>query len=324
MRKVFDWFIQAMGVVFITITLGPCMIGLVMGSIFVFCVCVLGIDPGPDQDARAVAALKNTGTEAYVEYAPYHAMTIDASLTAFIMPKYDNHVDYTNLRAGMAGAAAELPGWHVEALSCDAYAARLNTIFPEAAFLLPADMTFDACYEDADRLAFFDQDTGLMVHLQPDTQPHADRIKVDGLTIPHNGFMYEYESHGGFHGDGETWQALIVPEKQRAAFEAALAQHADWHEGAVTPEEYGAMHSNAFFVYPDYLPDLLPASDVTFDWWLYVDDYAREHPEKEPDKDVHPYFPAVMQDTGAVFSLNWHIALYDADTGIFIYYQLDC
>jgi hypothetical protein len=132
--------------------------------------------------------------------------------------------------------------------------------------------------------------------------------------------MYEYESHGGFHGDGETWQALIVPEEQRAAFEAALAQHADWHKGAIPQNEYAHMHRYTF----DDMPALLPEPAVTFDWWLYVDDYAREHPEKESDKHVHSNFPSVMQEAGAVFSLNWHIALYDADTGLFVYYELNC
>ena len=80
------------------------------------------------------------------------------------------------------------------------------------------------------------------------------------------------------------------------------------------------MHTRMF----DALSSMLPDPEITFDWWCYVDDYAREHPEKEPDKDVHPHFPAVMQEAGAVFSLNWHIALYDADTGLFIFYGKDC
>lgn len=320
MKKAYDWFIKFLGVVFITVIAVPMALGLLLGVIFVFCVGVLGMDPGPDKDARAVAALENTGLSAYAIAAPYHAMTIDDSLTAFITFKYDNREDNTNLWEGIMATAATTPNWHVEAVTCDAYTARLNIIFPEAAFLLPADVTFDAWYEDAERLAFFDQDTGLMVQLKPETQPHTGRIKEDGLTIPHNGFLYEYESHGGFHGDGTTWRALIVPEKQRAAFEAALAQHADWHEGAIPQNEYAHMYRYTF----DDMPELLPDPDVTFDWWLYVDDYAREHPEKESDKHVHSNFPSVMQEAGAVFSLNWHIALYDADTGLFIFYELDC
>ena len=320
MKKAFDWFIKFLGVVFITVTVVPWALGLLLGVIFVFCVGVLGMDPGPDADARAVAALENTGMTAYVDYAPYHAMVVDNSLSAFILPKYDNHTDKTDLRAGIMACAAELPNWHVEAFSCDKYAAKLNAVFPEAAFLLPADVTFDAWYEDADRLAFFDQDTGLMVHLHPGKQARAGYLKLNGLTVPHNGTVYEYDTIGGFPADGSVYQALIVPEDKRADFEASLAQHADWQKGTVMPEEYANMHTRMF----DAPSSMLPDPEIAFDWWLYVDDYARTYPEKEPDKDVHPHFPAVMREAGAVFSLNWHIAMYDADTGLFIFYELDC
>ena len=320
MRKAYDWVIQFLGVVFITITVVPCVLGFLLFAVLFIGVNLLGWDLEPDGDARAVAALQNTGMTAYVDYAPYHAMVVDNSLSAFILPKYDNHTNKTDLRAGIMACVAELPNWHVEEFSCDKYAAKLNAVFTEAAFLLPADVTFDAWYEDAERLAFFDQDTGLMVHLHPGKQARAGRIKVDGLTVPHNGTVYEHDTIGGFPADGSVYQALIVPEDKRADFESVLSQHTDWHEGAIPQNEYAHMHRYTF----DDMPALLPEPAVTFDWWLYVDDYAREYPEKEPDKDVHPHFPSVMQEAGAVFSLNWHIALYDADTGLFVYYELDC
>jgi len=320
MKKVFDWLLQVMGVVFIGTVLLPGIAVLLLGSYFFIGVGVLGLDPGPYKDDRAVAALENTGMTAYVEYAPYHAMCIDKSLTAFILPKYDNHTDKTDLRAGIMACAAELPNWHVEAFSCDKYVAKLNVVFPEATFLLPADVTFDAWYEDADRLAFFDQDTGLMVHLRPDAQPHAGRIKADGIKVPHNGFLYEYESHGGFHGDGTTFQTLIVPEDKRDAFEADIAKHADWHEGKISCQEYRIMQDKRFFE----IPALYPSADVDFEWWCYVDAYARSYPD---DPDPWPrsgdHFPAVMQEAGAVASMNWLVALYDADTGLFIFYRYD-
>ena len=320
MRKVYDWVVQFLGVVFITVTVVPCVLGFLLFAVLFIGVNLLGWDLEPDGDARAVAALQNTGMTAYVDYAPYHAMVVDNSLSAFILPKYDNHTDKTDLRAGIMACAAELPNWHVEAFSCDKYAAKLNVVFTEAAFLLPADVTFDAWYEDADRLAFFDQDTGLMVHLQPDTQPHSGSIKADGIKVPHNGFLYEYESHGGFLGDGNTFQAFIVPEDKRAALVKKLASHADWHEGAVTPEEYAYMHVKMFYE----LPELLPDPGITFDWWLHVDDYARRYPD-DPSPWAHSGagLPAVMQEAGAIRSMNWHIALYDADTGLFIYYEYD-
>lgn len=319
MKKALNWFIQFLGVLFIVITIVPSVLGFLFFSVLWVGSNLLAWDLDHEADAHVVAALENTRLAAYVEYAPYHAMTIDGSLTAFIMPKYDNHTDNTNLWAGMMTSAAELPGWHAEKVSREAYAAKLSTVFPEAAFLLPLDRTLDAWYEDTDQLAFFDQDTGLMVHLQSDAQPHSGHIKVDGLTIPHNGFLYEYETHGGFHGDGTTYQALIVPEDKRITFESTLAKHTDWHEGIVSPDEYAYMHINMFY----QLPMMLPEPEIAFDWWCYVDDYARDHPGKEPVNDVHPDFPAVMREAGVVLSLNWHIALYDTDTGLFIYYQLD-
>ena len=320
MKKVFGWLLGFLGGVFIAVILLPCVLALLFFGVVVFGVTVLDWDLGPEADARAVAALENTGLTAYTIAAPYHAMTASDSLTAFITFHYDNREDNTNLWDGIMSAAANLPNWYVEDVSCDEYAAMLNAVFPEADFLLPTGVTFDAWYEDAERLAFFDQDTGLMVHLQPDKQPRTGSIKADGLKVPHNGIVYEYESHGGFHGDGETWQALIVPEEERAAFETALSRHADWQEGIVTSEEYANMHTRMF----SDLSSMLPDPNITFDWWCYVDDYARDYPDKEPDTDVHPHFPAVMQEAGAVFSLNWHIALYDADTGLFIYYESDC
>ena len=154
MRKAYDCVIQFLGVVFITITVVPCVLGFLLFAVLFIGVNLLGWDLEPDGDARAVAALQNTGMTAYVDYAPYHAMVVDNSLSAFILPKYDNHTNKTDLRAGIMACVAELPNWHVEEFSCDKYAAKLNAVFTEAAFLLPADVTFDAWYEDAERLAF--------------------------------------------------------------------------------------------------------------------------------------------------------------------------
>ena len=319
MKKAFDWFIKFLGAVFITVTVVPVMLGLLLGMIFVFCVGVLGMDPGPDRDARAVAALEGTGLSAYTVAAPYHAMTVDDSLTAFVTFQYDNHEDNTNLWDGIMSAAADLPNWHVEALPCDAYTAKLNAVFPEAAFLLPLDVTFDAWYASTDSTAFFDQDTGLFVFLRKGGSGTPGSIRADRLTVPHSGFVYEMETHGGFHGDGDTYYALIVPEDERPALEKALAAHADWHEGVITSGEYRQLHDQRFYA---ALP-LYPAADVTFEWCSFVDTYARSYPDEEPYTDREVFFPAALQESGACWSMNWLCALYDPDTGLFIFYQYD-
>lgn len=288
---------------------------LVLGFLFVH-----GLEA--DYDAMnddAESALREIGLNTYAEYATWHDMSIGGSLTAFVMPQYDNYVDNTNLWDGIMGHAAAAAEWEVAPVTAGEYAQALRAAFPEAAFLLPADVTFDAWYEDAQALAFFDQDTGLMICLRPGTQPHTGRIKAAGLTIPHNGFVYETETHGGFHGDGTTFQAFIVAEDKRAAFEADLAAHVDWHAGTVTRAEYITMHDKLFFE----VPPLYPQSGVDFEWWCYVDTFDRMYPDKATDDLPDERFPAAMQAAGAHYAGNWLVALYDADTGLMVFFQYD-
>lgn len=275
----------------------------------------------------AEAALRETGLNTYTEFAPWHALSIEGTLTAFVMPEYDNHVDNTNLWAGvMALAAAHHNHWQAESVTAVEYASLLKTHLPEAAFLHPAaDLIFDAKYvnmtgSDLAELAFFDQDTGLMIYLCTYIQqPRAGSITADKLSVPHNGYVYEMETHGGFHGDGSTWYALIVPEEHRPALEKALAAHADWHEGVITHAEYRVMHDKLFF----QVPPLYPAADVDFEWCSFVDTNARTHPDDASPTTSDPRFPAAMQNVGACWSMNWLCALYDADTGLFIFYEYD-
>lgn len=270
------------------------------------------------RDDPAENALNAIGLTDYAQYAPSDHLTIGDTLTAFIMFKYDNREDNTDLHAGIMARAVASPDWQVGSVTTKEYTNLMKAHLPEAAFLLPDDVTFDARYQTKDAMAFFDQDTGLMICHNPGKTPRPGSIRADKLSVPHNGHVYTMETHGGFHGDGTTFYALIVPEEQRAAFEATLTVHADWHEGTVTHAEYTTLQ-NCFYEYPG----LLPSADVTFDWWSYVDTYARSHPDKESDFDVHPDFPAAMREAGACWSLNWLVALYDADTGLFIYYEYD-
>lgn len=322
MKKVLQW----IGITAAYLGLGTLMffgIPFLLGLLMVF-----GLESehaAMNDDAEA--ALRATGLTAHTEYAPWHDLSIEGTLTAFVMPKYDNHVDNTNLWAGvMALAAAHHNHWQAESVAAGEYVSLLKTHLPEAAFLHPAaDLIFDAKYvnvvgSDPAELAFFDQDTGLMIYLCTYVQqPRAGSITADKLSVPHNGYVYEMETHGGFLGDGSTWYALIVPEEYRPALEKTLAAHADWHEGVITNEEYRQLHIRRFF---QALP-LYPAADVTFEWCSFVDTYARMYPDEPPRTDRDADFPAAMQNVGACWSMNWLCALYDADTGLFIYYEYD-
>lgn len=322
MKKVLQW----IGITAAYLGLGTMMffgIPFLLGLLMVF-----GLESEhAAMDDHAEAALRETGLTAYTEYATWHDLTIDGTLTAFVMPKYDNHVDNTDLWAGVMGlAAAHHNHWQAESVTAGEYASLLKTHLPEATFLHPAaDLIFDAKYvnmtgSDPAELAFFDQDTGLMIYLCTYIQqPRAGSITADKLSVPHNGYVYEMETHGGFHGDGNTYYALIVPEEHRPPLEKALAAHADWHEGIITNAEYRVMHDKLF----SQVPPLYPAADVDFEWYSFVDTNARTYPEEASPTTSDPRFPAAMQNVGACWSMNWLCALYDADTGLFIYYEYD-
>lgn len=313
MKRVFDWLLKIASVLFVIILLAPVLL-MVM-----FFLCLWLMDGELDsRNEQAITALNAIGLTEYTEYAPYYALSIEDTFAAFELPKYDNHVDNTDLWAGVMAHAASSSDWHVESVTADEYAALLKTHRPEAAFLFPAEITFDAWHQSNSTLAFFDQDSGLMVYLRTDRQPPAGTIRADKLTIPHSGFVYGMETLLRFRGDGISFRAFIIPEEQRAALEENLSTHTDWHKGTVTQAEYAVLQK-CFYEYPG----LLPSADVTFDWWSHVDTYARSHPDEEPDFDVHANYPAVMREAGARWSTNWLVALYDADTGLFIYYEYD-
>lgn len=254
-----------------------------------------------------------------VQHATSRDLTIEGVMTVFPVYQYD-YVD-NDVHAALMAHLATAEGWQTGTMASNIFSQQLADLHPGAAFLLPEDkITFDAWYTGADTLACFDRDSSLFFHLSKGATPSPGEIKTDGLTVPHNGYLYELETHSGFFGDGETYRACIVPDDARPALEAALAAHSDWQEGIITREEYIHLHTYEFWA----VPHLFPAEAVTFDWWCYVDTYARAHPDFEseytPDNSD---FPAVMRQAGARPGSNWLVALYDADTGLFIYYQYD-
>ena len=314
MKKALNWLLNAVMIVILGVAVAPLVLG-VLFFVLLFIASNTGMLDGLSRSEAAVAALDATHLSAYTAHAPYYSVTVDDSMTLFELFQYDNHVDNTDSHAGVMAHAASADEWHTGALSPAEYAARIPD---QAAFLLP-DATFDAWFESAKDMAFFDQETGLFIRLRKGKTPKPGSVRANGLTVPYAGGLYEMETHGGFHGDGSTYYALIVPKNQRPALEKAIAAHADWHRGSVTHAEYRVLHDKLFF---QVLP-LYPAADVDFEWCSFVDTYARMYPEDASPTTPDARFPAAMQELGACWSMNWRCALYDPDTGLFIYYEHD-
>lgn len=290
----------------------PALLGLGLGALL-----VSGLERESDQRiAPAREALQAVGMGDFEEFAEYYALE-GCGVRAFHISEYDNHEEQTDLHALLLSCAGEAEGWTVAPVTAAEYAAQLP---PEMAFLLPKEgLVFEASYRQGNTAAFFDDETGLFLCFLPGKTSGARQIKAAGLTVSTGGWMYEMDTHAGFFGDGYAFKACIVPAEERAALKAAISAHADWHEGSIFQAEYARLHQTFYKV-----PELYPAADTVFDAWYYVDDFARQHPDFEPSVSLsNAPFPAVMQEAGAVLSGNWTVAFYDADTGLFIFYEFD-
>lgn len=318
MKNVLKW----AGIFFSVVVLGTVMAyGIpLMLALLLMTGLVAGIEGEWDAlNDASEQALTKIGLSAYTEYAPARHLTIDGTITAFQLDRYDYGTDYY-IRDDLMTTAAQTDGWHIGEITAEGYQQQIAAFAPGANFLFPRDdLVFDAWYQ-SDALAFFDHDTGLLICLDPERSPSPCTIQADTLTVPSSGCFYELETHSGWMGDGTTYQALIVPEAERPALEATLAAHADWHEGSITHAEYVTLHDREFYA----LPSLYPAADTTFDWWCYVNTFARNNPDFESDYiPDNSDFPAEMRENGARPSGNWLVAFYDADSGLFIFYQYD-
>lgn len=270
--------------------------------------CFAGI--GQEQAAMSAVSkqvLTELGVTEVDAYTTWHDLTIDGQLTAFEVS---------------ASAFADTEGWVATSVTAADYAAQLRAYAPEAAFLLPdASVTFDMIHTgDGASFTWYDADTELLIRWDAQKTPKHGSVRIDSLKVAHSGWVYESETHGGFHGDGTTFLAFIVPEEERAALETKLSSQEGWLPCAVTQAEYAAFQECAFYE----VPPLFPAEDIVFDWCCYVDTFARMYPDHERTTVLDgSVFPAALQEAGAVRSGNWLTAFYDADTGLLIYYAYD-
>ncbi len=304
--------LQVVCITLLAVIIVPPLLGLGLGTLL-----VAGISHEQDQlHAPAREALRAVGMGTYAKYHYYYVLT-GPDTAAFHLSMYDNHTDHTDLRAALMADAAATDDWTVAPVTAAEYAAQIP---PEMAFLLPdANLVFDASYHKDSTRAFFDQETGLMVYFGPDRAAPAKQLRLGGVSVPTDGFLYGMDTHGGFLGDGQTYWAFAVPEESRSALEADLAAHGDWHVGSVPQAEYVRLHESCFYE----VPALFPHPEIVFDRWYYADDFARQYKDADIPRKNSECFPAVMQETGAGRTLNWSVGFYDEDTGLFLWYEFD-
>ena len=122
------------------------------------------------------------------------------------------------------------------------------------------------------------------------------------------------DTHGGFHGDGETYAELIFSND---AFCSAIENDARWKKLPLTPTldvvVYGGMLTNgeswSSFIKDDDGNLLVPT--VTEGYYYF---YDRSAESKDPTDDSE------ILDR---YSVNFTLAIYDAETNTLYYYEID-
>lgn len=127
------------------------------------------------------------------------------------------------------------------------------------------------------------------------------------LNVRGSRLLSHTDTHGGFHGDGETLTVLELTENQARAVEETLPLRTDWHP--MTTQE---LNERALFMLLETqseLPCPLPDPEVCW-YWVYD-----RHREATDTGDVSSIFGRN--------SLNFDFALYDPANGWLWFFALD-
>lgn len=150
-----------------------------------------------------------------------------------------------------------------------------------------------------------------------DLSPARAALEATGLSSQRDAAApaLSLDTHGGFHGDGST---LIVFESASELM-AAISQTEGWRISPVTDEEYALLADSWF----ESAPLVSPPPGTVFDAWYYCNKQPDDPFSAQLTQAYAPYLPQHCREDGVVYSANWAMAFYDADTGLMCYYQLD-
>jgi len=134
-----------------------------------------------------------------------------------------------------------------------------------------------------------------------------------GIKIPAN-VKIEYEdTHGGFHGDGETFAKIQFDAFQAEEILRQITSLESWHKLPLSENlhliMYGGERDNVEYAYN--FAKSFGISHVKNGYWFFVD---RHDKSTSPEKD---------EDIFERSSFNFTLAIYDIDTNTLYFFELD-
>lgn len=145
----------------------------------------------------------------------------------------------------------------------------------------------------------------LLVGCTARQEPLESISEVIGVDVTGGEILEAEDGHGGFHGDGETVVAVFVPGLE-------LSADARWHPLPLSENLSAAVYgrqTEAESFGPLFPTDAVPA--VEHGYWFFMDRHAAS---TDPTDDTNLHSRS---------SWNFTAAIYDTDTGILYYLELD-
>ena len=137
-----------------------------------------------------------------------------------------------------------------------------------------------------------------------------------GIQIPNGQILAEQDSHGGFHGDGETFIKIKFSEEEAESLTSEMKSSPGWHMLPLTENLSTILYgyeSDVFSCSPMACDDngnlLIPA--ISNGYWFFMD----RHPESTDPSDDSDIFSR--------YSYNFTLAVYDMDQRILYYFKMD-
>lgn len=124
-----------------------------------------------------------------------------------------------------------------------------------------------------------------------------------GVKIPLFTKFEEKDTHGGFHGDGESLVKVYFSNKQSDDFINKINENKNWKEMPIN------INLNRSIIYKNVEGNTIP--NVKNGYWLFIDRHSNTVNKYE-------YNESLTQA-----SFNYSIAIFDIDTNILYIYSLD-
>lgn len=224
---------------------------------------------------------------------------------AYVMPWYDSRENPRDLRADAMDAISAANGWHTEPVTAAAFAALLQACQVSLPLHPAEDAVYDAWFFRHESLypevlpaqrpagqwtlSFFDRDSGTFITLtQADTTQDTAALKPSLTVLGLSGLENRLGTLPVLLQDTPvSLTAFEIPAALRGTILSRIDSSGIWQKCSISGREAASLLAN---LQEEVWPCLVPSASAAFDWHC-------------------------QQGT--------HFALYDPDTGLFIYYESD-